>query len=146
MLVSDPGDDVVGARARREDLCDAELLELGDVVFRNDPAAEHRYVAAALLLQLGEDLREQRHVRAREDRQPDGVDVLLHGRLGDHLGRLVKPGVDDLEARVAQRTRDDLRAAVVPVEPGLGDQHSQLVLGDTIPLLPISRQIQAGSP
>ncbi len=46
-------------------------------------------------------------------------------RLGDHLGRLVQAGVDHLEAGVAQRARDDLGAAVVPVEPGLGDEDAE---------------------
>ena len=41
-------------------------------------------------------------------------------------GRLVQPGVDDLHARVAQRAGDDLRAAVVAVEPGLGDDDADL--------------------
>ena len=41
---------------------------------------------------------EQREVRARQQRQADGVDVLLERGLGDLLGRLVQAGVDDLEA------------------------------------------------
>jgi hypothetical protein len=34
----------------------------------------------------------------------------------------VQPRVHDLEPRVAQRARDDLRAAVVTVQTGLGDE------------------------
>ena len=64
--------------------------------------------------------REQGHVRAGEDGEPDDVGVLLDRRLDDLLGRLVQAGVDDLHAGVAQRPRDDLGAAVVAVEPGLG--------------------------
>ena len=45
-------------------------------------------------------------------------------RLDDLLGGLVEPGVDDLEPGVAQRPGDHLGAAVVPVEPGLGHDHS----------------------
>ena len=37
-----------------------------------------------------------------------------------------RPGVDDLHAGVAQRAGDDLRAAVVPVEAGLGDDDADL--------------------
>ena len=44
----------------------------------------------------------------------------------DLLRRLPQAGVDDLHAGVAQRARDDLRAAVVAVEPRLGDDDSQL--------------------
>ena len=36
-------------------------------------------------------------------------------------GRLEQAGVDDLEAGVAQRPGDHLGAAVVPVQPGLGN-------------------------
>ena len=63
-------------------------------------------------------------MRAREQRQPDGVGILLHDRLGHLLGRLVQPGVDDLEAGVAQRAGDHLGAPVVAVEAGLGDDDS----------------------
>ena len=64
-----------------------------------------------------------------EDRQPDGVGVLLDHGLDDLLGRLVQAGVDDLHAGVAQRAGDDLRAAVVPVEAGLGDDDADLAGG-----------------
>ena len=52
--------------------------------------------------------------------RPDGVGVLLDRRLDDLLRRLVQPGVDHLHARVAQGAGDDLGAAVMTVEPGLG--------------------------
>ena len=57
-------------------------------------------------------------------READRVGVLLDRGLGDLLGRLVQPGVDDLEPRIAERAGHDLGAAVVPVEPGLRDDHS----------------------
>ena len=65
--------------------------------------------------QLGH-ARHERHVRARQDRQPDHVDVLLEGGRGDHLGRLAEAGVDDLEALVAQAAGEHLGAPVVAVE------------------------------
>ena len=66
---------------------------------------------------------------ARQDRQPDDVDVLLERGGGDHLGRLAKAGVDDLEALVAQAPGEDLRAAVVAVEAGLRDEHLDRSVG-----------------
>ena len=105
----------------REDLGDPHRLELGHVGAGDDAAAEHRDVGRVALAQQLEHLGEQRHVRAGEHGQPDGVGVFLDGRLDDLLGRLVQPGVDDLDAGVTQRSRDDLGAAVVPVEAGLGD-------------------------
>ena len=58
-------------------------------------------------------------VRAGQDRQADDVGVLLQRGGDDLLGRLAQAGVDHFHAGVAQRARDDLGAAVVPVEPGL---------------------------
>ena len=58
---------------------------------------------------------------AGEHREPDQVGVLLDRGLHDLLRRLVQARVDHLVPGVAQRAGDDLRAAVVPVEPGLAD-------------------------
>ena len=60
---------------------------------------------------------------------PDDVDVLLECGGGDHLGRLAEARVDDLEAFVAQAAGEDLGASVVPVEPGLGDEHLERSIG-----------------
>ena len=73
--------------------------------------------------------RDQRHVGAGEDREADRVGVLLDHRLGDLLRRLVQAGVDHLHAGVAQGAGDDLGAAVVPVEAGLGDDDADLAGG-----------------
>ena len=86
-----------------------------------------------------EHRREQGHVRARHDRQPDRVHRFLHGRGGDHLGRLVQAGVDDLVAGVGQRPGHHLGAAIVAVQPGLADQDAQLAR-------PGRRRRPAGSP
>ena len=67
---------------------------------------------------------EERHVRAGENREAHDIHVFLHRRGGDHLRRLVQAGVDHLHAGVAQRGGHDLGAAVVSVEPGLGDEHT----------------------
>ena len=71
-------------------------------------------------LQLLDHRGEQRHVRARVERQPDDLGVLLQRGVDHHLRRLAQPGVDDLVAGVAQRPRDDLDAAVVAVQADLG--------------------------
>src|SRR4029079_1762970 len=60
------------------------------------------------------------------DRDPDRVGVLLDRRLHDLLGRLVEAGVDHLHPGVAEGAGDDLRAAVVPVEPRLRDHDPDL--------------------
>ena len=57
--------------------------------------------------------------------KPDERDVLLQRDRHDVLDALADAGVDDLEPGVAQRAGDDLGAAVMAVEAGLGDEHSE---------------------
>src|SRR4029079_4132644 len=64
------------------------------------------------------------HRRARVQRETYCFGVFLDRGLDDLLRRLVQARVDHLEARVTQRPRDDLRAAVVAVEAGLRDDHA----------------------
>ncbi|MEY2967870.1 MAG: hypothetical protein RIQ64_497 [Actinomycetota bacterium] len=59
-----------------------------------------------------------------QERQPNRVDVFLKGGLGDLLGRLVQPRVNDLETVVAQSAGDCLGATVVAVEAGLCNNYS----------------------
>jgi len=73
-------------------------------------------------------MRHERHVRAGQDRDPDGVGVLLDRRLDDLLGSLMEAGVDHLHAGVSERAGDDLGPAIVPVETGLRDDHTYLPL------------------
>ena len=98
------------------------------------PPADDDHVVGAARPELLHDLREQRHVRARVAREPDGVGVLLDRGLRDLLGRLEQARVDHLEAGVAQRPRHHLGAAVVPVEARLRDDHPQLLghVGESI--------------
>src|SRR3954453_1685776 len=118
---ADPVHDLGRGGARREDAGDPELLELGDVLVRDDPAAEdHHVVDAPLAHQLAQP-GEQRHVRTGEDGQADGVGVLLHDGLDDLLRGLVQAGVDDLHPGVPERAGDHLRATVVPFESGFRD-------------------------
>ncbi len=100
--------------------------QLFGVVLGNRSAHHHDHVLDAVLAQELEDARHERHVRAGEDRDADGVSVLLDRGLDDLLRRLMKARVDHLHAGIAERAGDDLRAAVVPVEPRLGDDDSDL--------------------
>ena len=69
-----------------------------------------------------DDKRCQCHVRARQHRQADGVDVFVDGGGSNGRGGLEQAGVDDLVAGVAQDAGDHLDAAVVTVEADLGDE------------------------
>ena len=55
-------------------------------------------------------------MRAGKDAHRDDVDILLERCFSNLLRCLTKARVNDLEARVAQCARDDLRAAVMPVK------------------------------
>src|SRR5579875_1375778 len=112
-------------RARRKDGANAFALEFLSVFRRDRSAAEKDDVLRALRLELLDDERKQRHVRARENREADAVGVFLDRGLHDLLRRLKEAGVDDLHPGVAQRARDDLRAAIVPIEARLGDDDAQ---------------------
>src|SRR5439155_24534079 len=124
--LADEIDDRLRRSPGREDLRHAESLELGDVIGRDRPADRHDDIVDPLRAEQLDDARDERHVRAREDREANGVGVLLDHRLHDLLGRLVKARVDHLHTRVAQGARDDLGAAVVAVEAGLGNHHANL--------------------
>jgi hypothetical protein len=64
-------------------------------------------------------------VGAAQDAEPDDLHVLLQRDGGDGIGTLADAGVDDLEPGVAQPPCDELGAAVVTIEAGLGDQHAR---------------------
>jgi hypothetical protein len=61
-------------------------------------------------------------VGARENAHPQHIHVLLHDGGHDLLGRSVETRVDDVHPAVSERARHHLGAAVVAVEPDLGDQ------------------------
>ena len=89
---------------------------------------ESPFVRAALR-EEGDHPRDEGVVGAREDGEADAGDVLLDGRLDDHLGRLAEAGVDDLEALVAEAAGEHLCATVMAVEAGLGDQDLDRAIG-----------------
>ena len=70
----------------------------------------------------------KRHVGTRQNREPDGIRILLNHRLDDLLGRLMKTRVDHLHAGIPKRPRDDLRATIVAVKTGLRDNDANLLL------------------
>ena len=75
-------------------------------------------------------------MRAGEDGETDDVDVFLDGRGSHLLGGLPETGVDDFHPGVAQGTRDDLGAAIVAVEAGLGDEDSEWSSRHDVGILP----------
>ena len=111
-------------RAGREHRGHALLAQRVGVGSRDRAADEHEHVVGALAAQQLEDAGHERHVRAREDRDADGVGILLDDRLDDLLGRLVQPRIDDFHACIAKSPCDDLCSAIVAIEPGLRNDHA----------------------
>src|SRR5437870_5395160 len=120
-------DDVSEGRPGSEDDLDARLLELRDILLRDDPAARDEDVARLPLLQELHDLGEGGHVRSAQAGEPNRIDVLLDRGLDDILRGLPQARVDDLHPRVAQRPGYDLRPAIVTVQSGLGDEDADLL-------------------
>ena len=130
----DAGMEVIytGLRQTPEHIASAALQEDADVIGLSILSGAHNHIVPrlmALLAQQLDDAPADRQVRAREDAEADDVGVLLGRRRDDLLGALAQPGVDHLEAGVAERPRDHLGAAVVPVEAGLRDHDPDLANG-----------------
>ena len=120
--------DLLGGSAGAEQPPHAHPAERLHVLRGDDPAAGQELVPDAALAHQAQDLGEQRHVGAGEDRERHHVDVLLERGLDHLLGRLVEPGVDHFHPGVAQRRGHHLGAPVVAVEARLAHQHSDLAL------------------
>src|SRR5439155_7887316 len=100
-------DDVSEGGPRSEDDLNACLLELRDILLRDDPAARDEDVARLPLLQELHDLGEEGHMRPAQAGEADCVDVLLARCREDVLRSLPTAHIDDLHPRVAQRPGDD---------------------------------------
>jgi hypothetical protein len=126
--------DVLRGSAWEEDFGDARLFEGRDVGFGDDAADQDGDVVHSLFAEEFHELGADGVVRAGKNREADDVDVFLDGGGGDHLGGLAQAGVDDFHAGVAQGASDYFCAAIVAIEAGLGNQHTDLLfrhrLGD----------------
>ena len=98
--------------------------QLGNVGLRDRAADDDRDVARVGRPQRLDGAGRQGDVRAGQDRKPHQRNVFLQRDRHDVLDALPDAGVDHLETRVAQRAGDDLRAAVMAVETGFGDENT----------------------
>jgi len=114
---------IVASYAVGVDQIDLEAAKKRGVIVTNTPDVLNECVADTALAEHGDDSWEERVVRPRENREPNGVDILLHRGGDDHLRGLVETGVDDLTAGIAEGAGDDFGATVVAIEAGLGDDN-----------------------
>lgn len=117
----DEVDDVLGGGAGEKDFGDAGFFQGGDVGAGDDAADEDGDVVHAFFVEEFHELRAERVVGAGKDGKADDVDVFLDGGGGDHLWGLAQAGVDDFHPGVAEGAGDDFGAAVVAVQPRLGN-------------------------
>ncbi len=61
---------------------------------------------------------------SRQTRHPNRVDVLLQRGRSNLLGGLMEARLDDLHARIPQRSRHYLDATIMAVEAGFGDENA----------------------
>jgi len=121
-------DDVLRGGAGEKNFGDADFLQGRNIRFRNNTAEDYGHIVHALVAQQAHELRAKRVVRARENGEADDVDVFLHRGGGNHLRCLPQTGVDHFHAGIAQRPRNDLSAAVVPIQSWLCNQNSYFFL------------------
>ena len=120
-------DDVLRGSAGEEDFGDAGSFEGRNIRFGDDAAHKDGQVVHTFFVEKFHELRAEGVVGSGEDREPNDVDVFLGSCRGDHFRRLSEAGIDDLHPGVTESTGDDLGAAVVAVEAGLGNQHANFL-------------------
>jgi len=123
-VLADEVNDLVHPGARCEDRAHSEFFQTRHIFIGDDSAAKDDYVCQPCFPRQINDSREKCHMRAGQNRQPDRIDVFLHGSAHDHLGSLAETGVDDFHPGVSKRARDDFDAAIVPVKSGLREEYS----------------------
>ena len=122
------GDDLVHGGTGREYHSYPGLLKPLNIRFWNDPARDHQHVPGAPGAQLPNDRGEQLVVGAGEDGDADHIYVLVNGSGDDLRGGAVQPRVDHLKTGVPKATGDDLRAAIMAIEAGFGDQDTDAAI------------------
>src|SRR5262249_36242679 len=116
-----------------EDCGHPGFLETVDVLIGDNAAHEDDDVVHLVLLEQVHHARNDRVVRAGEDRKSNYLNVFLQRGGHNHFGSLADACVDDLHASIAQCTGDNFGASVVPVEAGFGYQHTNLCVHHQTP-------------
>ena len=113
---------------RKENLGDSTFFQRGNVRLRNNSTDQNGDVVHAFFAQQFHQSRTKRIVRAGKNRKPDHVHIFLRRRRSDHFRSLPQPCINHFHTGIAQRSRNNFRAAVVPIEARLGNQHSNFLV------------------
>src|SRR4051794_15536841 len=122
--LANEGDDFLERSTGLEYLRDPDVLEFPRIFVWNDAPDDHEDVSHLLFAQKFHDARHYRVVCSRQNGQPNHLNVLLQGSIDNHLRCLPETGVDHFHASVAKSTSDNLRAAVVSIEAGFGNEYT----------------------
>src|ERR1700723_1442639 len=126
--VADKINDGLRGRSGEKNFGDPALLQRGNVRLGNNSADQHGHIVHALAAQQFHQSRTKRIVRAGKNRKPDHVHIFLRRRRSDHFRSLPQPCINHFHTGIAQRSRNNFRAAVVPIEARLGNQHSNFLV------------------
>src|SRR5262249_26242987 len=94
------------------------------VLVRHDTSCYHDDIIGTFPPEFSKNLRKYGHLDAGQEAHTEHVDIFLDGGGHDFIGRPMKARVDDVHAGVAQRPRNNFDAAIVAVEPNLGEEHA----------------------
>ncbi len=119
----DISNNILSRSSRKENLRDALIFQDRNVLGRNYPTDKDKRIIHSVFAEKIDDPRAERFVGSAENRNANGINVLLQSRRGDHFRRLPQAGVNDLHPRIAECAGDDLRSAVVAVEARLSYQN-----------------------
>lgn len=101
---------------------DTRLEQPGHVLVGDDATDDNRDVRT-LFSEQRHDLGGERHVRPRQHRQSDDIDVFVDCGRHHHGRRLPQTGVNDFHSRITQDPRDDLDPTIVTIQTDLRHQY-----------------------
>src|SRR4030095_6675521 len=113
--------------AGQENPFDADRIQLRDVHVRNNAADHDQHVVETLFAQQLHHPRADVHMGAGQNRQADGIRVLLQRRRDNLLGSLPETRIDHFHPGVPQGPGDDLGTAVVAVKSRFGNDYADFL-------------------
>ncbi len=107
-----------------EEFAHTDFTQFINVFIGDDAPAGQQHIVQFFFFHQGDQFRKYRIVGAGKNADPNGIHIFLQGGIDHHFGGLAKAGIDHFHPRIPQGGCNDFCAAVMPVEPDLGDQHS----------------------
>ena len=90
-MSSNVGNDVFGRRSGLKDFADAEFLQFGNVLIRNDSSNDDENIVELFFFHQFHDPGNKRHMGAGKDRKTNDIDILLQRGIDNLFGCLSRP-------------------------------------------------------